>query len=74
MTVHRRVQVRMYPSPSYSAPAIPCRCSQFPPAICRACRPTPCPHSACKRDAFSVRLPKLGGAGGALLIMTAGRS
>ena len=39
------------------------------PRICRACRPTPCPHSACKRDALSVRLPKLGGAGGSLLIL-----
>lgn len=34
------------------------------PRICRACRPTPCPHSACKRNAVGVRLPKLGGAGG----------
>ena len=34
------------------------------PRICRACRPTPCHHSACKRDAEHLRLPKRGGAGG----------
>ena len=39
------------------------------PRICRACRPTPCPHSACKRDAKHLRLPKLGGAGGSPLIL-----
>lgn len=27
------------------------------PRICRACRPTPCRHSACKRYARGVRLP-----------------
>src|ERR1700734_789807 len=34
------------------------------PRICRACRPTPCPHSACECDAYGVHSPKQGGAGG----------
>jgi hypothetical protein len=39
------------------------------PRICRACRPTPCPHSACECNACGVHSPKLGGAGGSPLIL-----
>lgn len=39
------------------------------PRICRACRPTPCPHSACECNACGVHSPKLGGAGGSPQIL-----
>jgi hypothetical protein len=34
------------------------------PRICRACRPTPCPHFACNADAWRRALLKRGEAGG----------
>ena len=69
---HKRGQIPVYAS------AVLLRTYKFlqvltiSPRICRACRPTPCPHSACECNACGVHSPKLGGAGGSLQILPRG--
>ena len=56
------------PSASNSAPANSCRCSQFPPHL-SGVPPDPVPPLRLRMQRYGVHSPKLGGAGGALLIL-----
>ena len=48
--VQSTVHIRLYPRRPTPHPQF-LQVLTISPRICRACRPTPCPHSACKRDA-----------------------
>ncbi len=63
------------PSTAHSAPAIPCRCSLFPPAFVGRCRPTQCRHAPCDIAMLGHgSSPKLRRAGGLAAGHSAGRA
>jgi len=47
MRVQTTVQSRLYPCGSFKDKKA-LQDKLIPPRVCRACRPTPCRHSACK--------------------------